>query len=112
MDWTGGLIERPRVPVGMAHVAVRLHVLEGEERAPRGPSGRRPESALAQVKALLEQRGPLSTDQLAALLPHFTPKAVAVAARNLAHLKETRQAGKAPRSGNRGSGCAIWEIAA
>ncbi len=103
-DWTGGLIERPRAPE--MSLPTRIHVIDGERLRPAGQ--RDPRSVMAQVKALVEEHGELTTRELERMLPAHPAKKVAIAARNLAHLKEIRNAGKAPRIGNVGSGCAIW----
>lgn len=111
-DWTGGLIARPDVPISFMRLPARVHRLEDDEALPEYVAlGRRPGTLMAQVKQLIGRHGQISTSDLQSLLPDHPARAVAVATRNLARLEEIQRAGRLERTGPRGSGCAIWELA-
>lgn len=112
MDWTGGLIQRPDVPISVMRLPARVHRIEDDDELPEYVAvGRRADSLMARVKTLIGRHGRISTRELLLLLPNDPPKSVMLAARNLSHLKEIRSCGREPRSGSRGNGPAIWELA-
>lgn len=110
-DWTGGLINRPDVPISLMRLPAMVHRLQDDEALSEYvPLGRRPQTLMAQVKQLVGRHGRISTQQLQVLLPDHPARAVAVATRNLARMEELQRVGRVERTGPRGSACAIWEV--